>query len=74
VVGVLRFSIKENELFELVSENGNYHVRYTYKPLGDNVCELEYYEWVDSGEIAEPFDQKILEKLKLIIESINSSS
>ena len=60
--------IKENELFELTAKNGNYHVRYTYTPIDESTSELEYYEWVDKGELEEPFTQDILQKLKSAIE------
>ena len=60
--------LKENKLFELVSKDGNYHVRYTHRNIGPETSELEYYEWVDEGEIKEPFTQDILEKLKFLVE------
>ena len=60
---------RENEIFELVSGDGNYHVRYTHQPIDENSLELEYYEWVDKDEIEEPFTLEILEKLKRILES-----
>jgi len=61
-------NIKENEVFELFSSDGNYHARYTYKDLGGK-AELEYFEWVDSGDIEDPFTQSVLGKLKTIMES-----
>ena len=56
--------ILKNKVVEWVSEDGNYHCRYTYKSFGLNVTELQYNEWVDGGEIDEPFDEKVLRKLK----------
>ena len=61
-------ALKENRLFELVSIDKNYHVRYTHQSIDDRSSELEYYEWVDKGEIEEPFTSEILGKLKLILE------
>jgi hypothetical protein len=62
-------ALKENELFELVSADNNYHVRYTYRSVDDNSSELAYYEWVDQGELEEPFTAETLEKLKYILEN-----
>lgn len=60
--------LKENEIFELTSQDGNYHVRYTHRTIEPNVTELEYYEWVDQGELEGPFDIKVLKKLKDLLE------
>lgn len=62
-------AFKENEVFELTSADKNYHVLYTFRPFNDNITELEYYEWVDKGELDEPFKIETLQKLKSIIEN-----
>lgn len=61
-------AFEENKLFELSSTDGNFYVRYIYRPLSENSTELGYLEWVDEGEITEPFEQLHLEKLKQILE------
>jgi hypothetical protein len=60
---------KENRVFELVSTDGNYHARYTYEPLGNSVCVLVYYEWVDLGDLKDPFNEDTLVRLKSLLES-----
>lgn len=64
--------LKENKYFEFISLNKNYHCRYTYKKIDTNRCQLEYYEWVDDGEITKPFTQKPLLKLKKLIEQLQT--
>lgn len=63
-------AFRENELFELVSKDGNYHVRYTFTPKDNHVTELEYYEWVDQGNLKEPFTRYVLERLKQALSRI----
>lgn len=60
--------LQPNEVFELTSKDGNYHVRYTHKIINNYSSELEYYEWVDKGNLEEPFTFEILQKLKDILE------
>ena len=62
--------LENNKIFELVSEDKNYHVRYTYTK-NNNKTLMEYFEWVDAGEIENPFDKETMDKLKETLESIN---
>lgn len=59
---------KENEMFEMTNEAGDYHVRWTYKAIDEKSTEIDYYEWMDSGELEEPFTMEILERVKAAME------
>lgn len=57
---------KENEYIEWKTEDDNYHVRYEFRPIDQNTTELEY---VETGDVSEPFTQEILRELKEAIEN-----
>ena len=57
-----------NKVFVMSQKNGSYHVKYTFLPVSENQTELEYYEYVDNGEISQPFTQEVLQKLKVVME------
>ena len=59
--------IKTNEVFILSDLDENYFVKYTYRKLDDNKTEMEYFEWMTSGELSKPFTESILGNLKKII-------
>lgn len=60
---------EKNEIFVLDQIGGTYNVKYTFNKLSDSETELEYYEWVDKGELSEPFTIEALQKLKSVMEN-----
>jgi hypothetical protein len=64
--------LEEDKIFELASKVEGYHVRYTYVPITNNSSSLEYFEWVDGGELENPFTQDVLNNLKTVMESIKN--
>ena len=53
-----------------LSKKDGYNVRYTFTPVSDRETELEYYEWMDDGELDDVLTIETLEKLKRIIEEL----
>lgn len=68
VSNVTVVNIINDDMIEWISEDDNYHCKYTFKSLGQNITELQYDEWVDKGDIEEPFNMNILGKLKKVLE------
>ena len=61
-------AFERDKMFVMSNHKTGYHVRYTLTQLGDGSTEIEYYEWMDNGELDEPFSLEPLEKLKSILE------
>lgn len=57
-------ALKTNELFTLADSEENYRVQYSYRALEENKTEMEYFEWVNTGDLSKPFTQDILENLR----------
>lgn len=60
---------ESNKLFVFSKKNNPYRVKYTFKLIDNSSTELEYYEWVEKGELKDPFTQEILDRLKKVLES-----
>jgi uncharacterized protein YndB with AHSA1/START domain len=63
--------LQSNDSFTLKSSEGNYSVRYTFKEDSDKTTEFEYFEWVESGVLDDPFTLDTLQKLKEVMEQPN---
>ena len=61
-------TIIENKVVEWISKDQNYHCRYTFRSLNKNLTELKYFEWVDKGNLEDPFTLEIFQKLKVVLE------
>jgi hypothetical protein len=61
---------ENDKVFELQSVPPCYTVKYTYTPISDTdtETELEYFEWMESGELSSPFPMSAMEKLKEVME------
>lgn len=62
-------NLKKDEFVEWASKDKNYHCRYLFKTIKNGISELAYTEWVNKGQINEPFTMNILGKLKLVLET-----
>ena len=60
--------LENNKLFTLKSDDGNYYVKYTYKSINKETTELTYFEWVEKGELKNPFTEEVLKGLKYVME------
>jgi hypothetical protein len=65
--------LKPGESFVMSKLSNTYHVRYTVEQLEGGKSELEYYEWMDEGNLAQPFTGKELEKLKHVMEDSSAA-
>jgi len=57
-----------NAVFQLDSADSGYKVRYSLGEISKNETELEYFEWVDAGELKDPCPAGVLLKLKNVLE------
>ncbi len=60
---------EKDAVFQLKSIPRGYTVKYSYTPVTENETELEYFEWMDQGELSSPFPMSAMEKLKEIMEA-----
>ncbi len=60
---------EKDKIFVFSKKNSSYHVKYTFTSLSPTETELEYFEWVDGGELADPFTIDTLQKLKNLMEN-----
>ena len=63
------WEFEKDKLFLLSNLEEDYFVKYTYKKINKNRTEMEYFEWVSSGELKKPFTEDVLERLKLVLEN-----
>lgn len=59
--------LQENEVFTLAKKSSPYRVRYSYRKTDSAQTELTYYEWVEEGELENPFSEECLEVLKELL-------
>ena len=61
--------VRDDERVEWVSPDRNYHCRYMFQNAGKNMTELRYHEWVNEGQLEEPFNERTLGTLKSVLEN-----
>ena len=59
---------KKNKSFTMSQKGTSYRVRYIFKSLGDKLTEMTYFEWVETGDLEDPFSKGTLNNLKKIME------
>jgi len=63
---------ERDKMFEMTEKGSNVHVKYTFIPLGNEDCQLQYDVTSTEGKLAGPFNaaniKQILQKLKTVIE------
>lgn len=66
-------AFEQDKMFELTKKDDNHHVKYTFKSINEDQCELEYVVWVEEGEVGERFSKDsiktILNELKEFVEN-----
>jgi len=62
-------AIEDNKSFTLKDFKGNYTVKYTFTPKGDDLTEFEYHEWTKETKLEKPFSMDRLNKLKEVLEN-----
>jgi len=60
---------QKDKIFILSDLENNYHVKYAYRKFNYNQTEMEYFEWMEDGELSNPFTDDIIQKLKSVMES-----
>ncbi len=59
---------EENKMFVLSDKGSSYHVRYKFSSISLKETEIEYFEWVDNGELDVLLTKEELYKLKQVLE------
>lgn len=59
---------EQDKTFTLSRQDG-FHIRYTFVPLDGRTTKLEFYLWMDDGELKSRFTTATLEKLKQLVEA-----